>query len=84
MMSRCYLWGMANNNGTYEVGDVVESLVDAQGLEMRRHYRVQEVTTKSNFLGRFTSYNLCTLDTEKTINNVGNGHLVLKLVRSAS
>lgn len=68
---------------TFNLGDIVESLVDAQHMRKGRQYRVSEVQTTSNFTGRCTSYTLIDLQDGLVLQQpIGNGHLVLKLVQS--
>jgi hypothetical protein len=66
---------------TYQVGQRVESLVDAQGLTRGQAYTVVAVTTHRNFLGGYTRYDL-KADSGAVYGSVGNGHLVLRAVSS--
>lgn len=67
----------------YSIGDVVESLVDAQGLTNGARYLVADVFTSRNFLGAFTVYDLLPIpvpNPPELLHDIGNGHLVLKLI----
>lgn len=68
--------------GTFTVGQVVRSLVDAQGLVRGREYVVRRVASRSTFVGTFLTYTLEDAATGDRPYFVGNGHLVLEAVSS--
>lgn len=67
----------------FNVHDVVESLVDAQGLERGKRYRVVGMSKHHNVTGTYVSYTLVKLGGTR-MELVSNGALVLKLVEEAS
>ncbi len=66
----------------FQVGDVVESRVAAQGLCPGAHYVVRAVESTPTPFGTFVTYEL--EDGGGLVLPVDNGHLVLGLFRRAS
>jgi hypothetical protein len=60
------------------VGDLVRSLVNAQGLAKGQVYQVDDVTVRDMAFGRFVTYWL--KDDNGHIYGVNNGHLLLAQV----
>ncbi len=67
----------------FNAGDVVESLVNVQGLKLGQRYRVDAVESQWHPMGTFTTYRVAACGAGGETMPVTNGHLVLKLVRSA-
>lgn len=62
----------------FKAGDVVESLVTAQGLVAGKRYSVTHVRNVGALWMTLTTYTLCPIGNTLTLIDVVNGHLLLK------
>jgi len=66
----------------FNAGDVVESLINGQGLKLGERYRVGTVEQQWHPFGAFVTYGVAKCGGDGALLNITNGHLVLRLVRS--
>lgn len=69
----------------FEQGDVVVAYRSVQGLREGEEYVVEDVAERRTFFGNFVTYTLTHIDDPRGPGlEIGNGHLLLGLVRRAA